>query len=136
MSRLRLFAVFTLIAWACTSRPIFAQSLRTTTVSVRPYPGPMLIVPVEINSRGPYDFVLDTGSTVTILDGPLFRELGLKPEGNAELTGPAKSNRARRGICPLLKERRPLRIGISIAMSLMGLPCRDLRIHGSIPAFP
>lgn len=53
------------------------------------YPGSMVIIPVNINGSGPYDIVLDTGSTVTILDGPLFRHLGLKPDGNAEVVGPS-----------------------------------------------
>ncbi len=76
---------------------LLGQGVRSTTVGLRPYPGPMLIVPVEINGHGPYDFVLDTGSTITILDTPLFREVGLKEEEQAELTSPARSNAEFRG---------------------------------------
>jgi predicted aspartyl protease len=72
--------------------PSFAEPLGTTTVSFSLRAGSMLIVPVKINGMGPFDFVMDTGSTVTILDGSLFRELGLKPDGNAPLTSAAKSN--------------------------------------------
>jgi predicted aspartyl protease len=76
---------------------LLAQGVRSTTVGLRPYPGPMLIVPVEINGHGPYDFVLDTGSTITILETPLFREVGLKQEEQGELTSPVRSNAECRG---------------------------------------
>jgi predicted aspartyl protease len=88
MSRPRRYVLPFLIALIFDTHPFFAESLRTTTVSLRPYPGPLLVVPVKINGSGPYDFILDTGSTVTVLDGPLFRELGLRSDGNAQLTSP------------------------------------------------
>jgi predicted aspartyl protease len=91
MSRPQLSVLLSLIVFIFVPQPFFAESLRTTTVSMRPNPGPMLIVPVKINGSGPYDFVLDTGSTVTILDGPLFRELGLRPDGNEQLASPVAS---------------------------------------------
>ena len=36
-----------------------------------------IIVPVKINGRGPYDFVLDTGATFTCLDDEFAAELKL-----------------------------------------------------------
>ena len=36
-----------------------------------------IIVPVKINGRGPYDFVLDTGATFTCVDDELAAELKL-----------------------------------------------------------
>jgi len=36
---------------------LLGQGVRSTIVGLRPYPGPMLIVPVEINGHGPFDFV-------------------------------------------------------------------------------
>jgi hypothetical protein len=41
--------------------------------------GAALIVPVRINDRGPYDFILDTGATLTCVDTALAEELGLPP---------------------------------------------------------
>ena len=40
-----------------------------------------LTVPVYINGRGPINFILDTGATLTCIDVSLARELGLKDEG-------------------------------------------------------
>ncbi|MGH7477327.1 MAG: retropepsin-like aspartic protease [Longimicrobiales bacterium] len=37
-----------------------------------------IVVPVVLNGQGPYDFVLDTGATVTCVDLALAEELGLE----------------------------------------------------------
>jgi predicted aspartyl protease len=92
MRRFLLSTSFLLTSSLFHSVPSFAESSSTATVSLSSRSGPMLIVPVKINGIGPFDFVLDTGSTVTILDGSLFRELSLKPDGNALLTSVAKSS--------------------------------------------
>jgi predicted aspartyl protease len=39
-----------------------------------------LIVPVHINGQGPFDFVLDTGATMTCVDASLTTRLALEPE--------------------------------------------------------
>jgi predicted aspartyl protease len=39
--------------------------------------GAALVVPVHINGEGPYDFVLDTGATLTCVDQALVARLGL-----------------------------------------------------------
>jgi predicted aspartyl protease len=50
-----------------------------------------LIVPVKINGKGPYDFVLDTGATFTCVDRKLAEELTLPdwsgPLGSVVITG-------------------------------------------------
>lgn len=37
-----------------------------------------VVLPVIVNGQGPYDFMLDTGSTTTVVDRKLAKELGLK----------------------------------------------------------
>src|ERR1017187_1552953 len=44
-----------------------------------------IIVPVSINHSGPYNFVLDTGAEVTIIDSSLAAELHLGTQGPAEI---------------------------------------------------
>src|SRR5258708_7916271 len=46
-----------------------------------------MLVPVSVNHSGPYDFLLDTGTQVTILDQSLAKSLNLKAEGLATLKG-------------------------------------------------
>jgi Aspartyl protease len=38
----------------------------------------LIIVPVEINHSGPYDFLVDTGAQITTVDSSLAVNLGLK----------------------------------------------------------
>ena len=49
--------------------------------------GAAIIVPVNINGEGPYDFVLDTGATVTCVDAALADSLALPPLRGAIGTG-------------------------------------------------
>ncbi len=38
-----------------------------------------MVVPVSINGRGPYDFLLDTGAAMTMVDERVARDLALRP---------------------------------------------------------
>ena len=71
--------------------PTFAVS-QEITISLRLYPGDLLVVPVMVNGAGPYDFVVDTGSNTTIMEARLFRELGLKAEGTMHLSSMVQQN--------------------------------------------
>jgi hypothetical protein len=44
-----------------------------------------IIVPVSINHTGPYDFILDTGTLITMVDPSLAAELHLATEGQARV---------------------------------------------------
>jgi predicted aspartyl protease len=46
-----------------------------------------MIVQVSINDAGPYDFLLDTGTQMTVVDRSLAAELGLPTSGNAIVAG-------------------------------------------------
>jgi hypothetical protein len=50
----------------------------------------MIIVPVTINGSGPFDFMLDTGDTITLIDQKLAEELHLPAAGVGRLAGPGK----------------------------------------------
>ncbi|MGC1297967.1 MAG: retropepsin-like aspartic protease [Alloacidobacterium sp.] len=45
----------------------------------------LIVIPVRINQKGPFDFMVDTGSQVTVIDPSLAVELGLKPQGKVGL---------------------------------------------------
>ena len=69
--------------------PGSAQSRQTATVSLRPYKGSRSVVAVKLNGAGPYDFMVDTGATVTVVDTALFEELGLHAEGSSRIVSSA-----------------------------------------------
>ena len=45
----------------------------------------LIVVPVKINQKGPFDFMVDTGSQVTIIDPLLATQLDLKARGTVGL---------------------------------------------------
>jgi predicted aspartyl protease len=55
----------------------------TANVNVESDPagGVTVIAPVMINGQGPFNFVVDTGASVSLIDKPLANRLGLKVSG-------------------------------------------------------
>jgi predicted aspartyl protease len=66
-----------------------AESHQKVTVSMRPYRGTRSVVAVKVNGAGPYDFMVDTGATITVLDTALFHELGLQVMGSSRIVSSA-----------------------------------------------
>jgi Aspartyl protease len=49
----------------------------------------LIVIPVRINQAGPFDFMVDTGSQVTIIDPSLASQLDLKQQGRVGLVSVA-----------------------------------------------
>jgi len=49
--------------------------------------GYQIVVAVSINHSGPYDFLLDTGTQITMVDPSVAAELHLEPQGGAVVAG-------------------------------------------------
>jgi hypothetical protein len=56
-----------------------------TSVTPRLVQRALIVIPVRVNKTGPYDFIVDTGSQVTVIDPLLALELGLKSQGTVGL---------------------------------------------------
>jgi predicted aspartyl protease len=80
-----------IVVLALATVPGFAES--QATVPTHPYQGSRTVVAVKINGAGPYDFMVDTGATVTVLDPALFDELGLRPVGLSQVASAAGTSR-------------------------------------------
>jgi hypothetical protein len=76
------FILFVLLCFA----PVSRADAPLNTVPFHLVRGFAVIVPVTVNGRGPYDFMLDTGSTVTAVDRELAQELALQPEAQGTVT--------------------------------------------------
>jgi hypothetical protein len=50
-----------------------------------------IAIPVTVNGSGPYDFMVDTGSQLTVIDPALASQLRLEPEGSTGLTAVSSS---------------------------------------------
>src|SRR5919106_5102379 len=83
------FRTVTVLVWTCAPLVACVQ-VGQPPATVEPAPGEVefelagpgeaaLVVPVHVNGRGPYSFILDTGATVTCLDQTLASELDLPP---------------------------------------------------------
>jgi hypothetical protein len=49
----------------------------------------LIVIPVRISQKGPFDFMVDTGTQITVVDPSLAVELGLKPQGKVGLVSVA-----------------------------------------------
>jgi predicted aspartyl protease len=87
LCRCALLCLATLFSFAAVH--VSAESPHTVTVSMRPSKDARTVVAVMLNGAGPYDFMVDTGATVTVLDTALFQELGLPAEGSSRITSSA-----------------------------------------------
>lgn len=50
---------------------------------------PLILVPVHVNERGPYEFILDTGASLCLISQELSATLGVPVEGEKEARGAA-----------------------------------------------
>src|SRR6266568_6500870 len=56
--------------------------------------GALLVVPVMVNHSGPFDFMVDTGSQLNVIDPALAAQLNLKSQGTVGLVSTAAYSRA------------------------------------------
>lgn len=101
--------------------------------------GTLVFVPVRVNGNGPYDFVLDTGSSNSSVDRSLVRRLGLPRTGGRHRVQGATGS----GVVPVVRVRQwtlgsvPLRSSmmseVDLGIGVAGLLGSDeLRRFGSV----
>ena len=78
---------------ALAALPFLSPALRAQ-VSAANDPGGHLSIAVEINGRGPFRFVVDTGADTTVLADSTAMTLGLRSSGAAMLAGIVRTVRA------------------------------------------
>src|SRR5437867_1631500 len=61
---------------------------------------PLILLPVRVNERGPFEFILDTGAGTSLVSSELARELELKILGSKE------GQSRRRKSCRFARARR------------------------------
>ncbi|MGZ4890555.1 MAG: retropepsin-like aspartic protease family protein [Candidatus Angelobacter sp.] len=83
-----LFSCCTASALAASPAP---DSDTKTHLRVRTIAGYLMVVGVSINDRGPFDFMIDTGTNTTLIDPQLATELGLRPKDRLKLASLASA---------------------------------------------
>ena len=77
---------FLFLCWASLAAALPATPDRSgNALAVRTLRGYLMIVEVCINERGPFDFLVDTGSNTTLLDPELAAELGLHAKDKLQI---------------------------------------------------
>ena len=86
---MRIFSWFASLVLAATA--IFTASAQphcpgnVAIITPRIVQGAQIVIPVKVNNAGPFDFIVDIGSQITVIDPALAGELRLKLRGSVGL---------------------------------------------------
>jgi predicted aspartyl protease len=81
-----LIRIISLLAALAALALVVPSSNASSHLPLRTASGHLIVVPVYINGHGPFDFLVDTGASTTLIDVHLTAELELKPVGRVSLT--------------------------------------------------
>jgi hypothetical protein len=118
-----------------TGRAQTAEASRAEAVELRVrLAGPsLMMVPVYLNGHGPYDFVLDTGSTITTVDAALAAEVGLSRTGQtaiASLQGGESVIETSMTASVVVGGMEVRRLTVGLAKRVDGMPVRARGVLG------
>lgn len=68
-----------------------ATASNASTIHFKVVAGSLIVVPLRVNGAGPFEFVLDTGTSATVVDAKLAAELKLPVTGKTVASTPGKS---------------------------------------------
>ena len=95
----------------------------------------LIVIPIEINHSGPYDFMVDTGAQVTTVEPSLAVELGLKAQGTTGVGGVATWARAAYSNLDLIEAgQHSVPDAIAVIQEISQLKAADSRIRGILGA--
>ncbi len=105
------------------------------SLTLRLVQGALIVVPIEINHAGPYDFVVDTGAQVTTIEPSLAAELGLKAQGTTGVGGVATYIRtAYSNLAMIEAGQHSVPNTIAVIQEMTQLKAADSRIRGILGA--
>lgn len=102
-----------------------------TSLPLRLMQSSLIVVSVQINHSGPFDFIVDTGAQISTIDTSLAAELGLKTEGTTGSGGVATFSRSEFAHLPLLQVGNHTVIdSLAVLRDIADLRTADPRIRG------
>ena len=91
----------------------------------------LIVIPVKINQRGPFDFIVDTGSQITVIDPTLADKLGLNPQAKVGLVSVASFVHASATVLDSLEaDSKVVEKSPAIVQDLGQIQAADPRIRG------
>jgi hypothetical protein len=120
------FALPSIFSHAETRCPGNIAALRPRLVA-----GALLVIPVKINQSGPFDFMVDTGSQLNIIDPALAAQLNLKLQVTVGLVGTTARSQASLGELDSLEASSQVVLKPLVAVQDLGpIQAADPRIRG------
>ena len=93
--------------------------------------GALLVIPVKINQSGTFEFMVDTGSQLNIIDPALAAQLNLKSQGTVGLVGTASYPQASLGVLDSLEAVSHVVLKPLVVVEDLGaIQAADPRIRG------
>ena len=93
--------------------------------------GALLVIPVKINQSGPFDFMVDTGSQLNVIDPALAAQLNLKSQGTVGLVATAAYSQASVAILDSLEAGSQVVVKPLVVVQDLGpIQTADPRIRG------
>jgi hypothetical protein len=93
--------------------------------------GALLVIPVMINQAGPFEFMVDTGSQLNVIDPALAAQLNLKSQGTVGLVATAAYSQASIGLLDSLQAgSRTVLKPLVVVQDLGPIQAADPRIRG------
>ncbi|HEY1579395.1 MAG TPA: retropepsin-like aspartic protease [Terracidiphilus sp.] len=93
--------------------------------------GALLVIPVRINQSGPFDFMVDTGSQITVIDPALASELRLKLQGSAGLVSVSGLSQASVGVLDSIEaDKHTVTKAYAVVQDLGAIREADSHIRG------
>jgi hypothetical protein len=130
-----LFKRLALVGLAAVTLPVLHAKTHcpgnVDSLSLRVVQSSLIVVPVQINHSGPYDFVVDTGAQVSTVDRSLASEVGLKPGGSTGVGGVATFAREDFAYLGVLEAgKRSVANSLVLIRDIAQLRAADPRIRG------
>src|SRR5213595_2979188 len=102
-----------------------------TSITPRIVQGALIVIPVKVNEAGPFDFMVDTGSQVTVIDPSLASQLDLKAQARVGLVSVASLAQASATILNTLEAgSKVIEKSPAIVQDLRPIQAADPRIRG------
>ena len=104
---------------------------KVASIPLRVVENSLVVVPVQVNHSGPYDFLVDTGAQISTIDRSLAAELHLKIEGMTGVSGVATYSRSDWATIELLQSgASSIPQSIALIQDIPQLRSADSRIRG------
>jgi hypothetical protein len=135
MKSIRRIQLLAAVSLALTIPPAIEAEPRcpgnTASVTPRFVQHALIVIPVRINQSRPFDFIVDTGSQVTVIDPSLAAELDLRPQARVGLVSVATFARASATVLDTLEaDSKVVEKSPAIVQDLRQIQAADPRIRG------